>query len=141
MASTYSIKIDADKKIVTAKLAGFFSPQEVAEFARDEQAAARSLGCRSGEFGLLICTHGGQAQAQDVIGAFQGLMHDLPLKAGRIAFVSESALLNLQLRRMIPADRARVFGDVEEATKWVAQGLAFNAAGSADSVDRDRKSF
>ena len=119
----YSITVDHGRRIVCAKLSGFFSEEEVAAFARDEQAAAASLGCKSGEFGLLLQTPGGILQSQDVVTAFQRLLTDLPLKAGRVAIVSESALLKMQLRRIMATDRSGVFDTVVEALAWIGEGL------------------
>lgn len=124
----YRITVDAEARIVRAELSGFFSPEEVAAFARDEQAAAQSLGCGSGRFGLLIYAPDGKAQAQDVIGAFQGLLRDAPLKSGCIAMVCESAILKMQLRRIVPADRAMVFDTEAEAKAWLRAGLAARTA-------------
>ena len=120
----YSIAVDRERRIVCATMSGFFSEEEVAAFARDEQAAAASLGCPSGQFGLLIEGSGGLIQSQDVAAAFRALMADLPLKAGRIAMVTGSALLKLQLRRMITSDRAAVFDTMDEARAWIEQRLA-----------------
>jgi hypothetical protein len=119
----YTIRADAHARIVRAELSGFFSQEEVAAFARDEQAAAMSLGCGAGQFGLLICAPGGTAQAQDVIRAFQGLLQNAPLKSGCIALVCESALLKMQLRRIVPAERATVFDTEGEAIRWLKARL------------------
>ena len=119
----YTITTDASQRILTAELSGFFSLDEVAAFARDEQAAARALRRPSESFGLVLNAPDGIAQGQDVITAFAGLMRDMPLKAGRIAFASKSALLRLQVRRIIPAERAAVFEDVADATEWVRAEL------------------
>jgi hypothetical protein len=115
----YKITVDRSAHIIRADLSGFFSPAEVAAFGRDEQAAARSLGCGSGEFGLLICALEGTVQDQQVVAEFRRLLAGLPLQAGRIAFVTTSALLTLQLRRIIPADRGGLFDTVAEGLCWL----------------------
>jgi hypothetical protein len=119
----YNITVDRPRRIVCVSMSGFFSEDEVSAFARDEQAAAASLRCPSGQFGLLLDAGGGVTQSQDVIGAFQALMVDLPLKAGRIAIVSGSALLKLQLRRIMTSERTGVFDTIDDARTWIEQGL------------------
>jgi hypothetical protein len=120
----YSITVDRPRRIVCVTMSGFFSAEEVSAFARDEQAAAASLQCPSGQFGLLLQAGGGMTQSQDVVAAFQALMIDLPLKAGRIAIVSGSALLKLQLRRIMTSERTGVFDTTDDARAWIEQGLA-----------------
>lgn len=119
----YSITVDHAQRIVSARLWGFFGTEEVQAFARDEQAAAASLGCPSGTFGLLLETPGGMLQTQEVVVAFQRLLAELPLKAGRVAIVSESALLKMQLRRIMTGERTGVFDDRAAALDWIVTGL------------------
>ena len=120
----YKITVDHGRRIVRVQMSGFFDPTEVAAFARDEQAAAKSLGCPSGAFGLLLETPGAMPQSQEVVAAFRRLLSDLPLKAGRVAIVSEGALVTMQVRRIMTAERTGVFDRVEDALAWIADGLA-----------------
>lgn len=120
----YKITVGHGRRILRVELSGFFAPEEVAAFARDEQAAAKSLGCPSGTFGLLLETPGGMPQSQDVVAAFRRLLSDLPLKAGRVAIVSEGALVTMQVRRIMTAERTGVFDRVDDALAWIADGLA-----------------
>ena len=118
----YSIDVDRGRRIVRAHLSGFFTSEEVAAFAREEQAAAASL-MPGGVFGLLLDATGATAQAQDIVAAFHGLFHDLPIKAARIAVVTNSALLTIQLRRMSDPARTRVFEAVGAAAAWLGDSL------------------
>lgn len=122
-SSMYSITVDRAHRIVRAEMSGFFSPDEVAAFARDEQVAAASLGCPSGTFGLLLVAQAAVLQSQGVVASFQRLLADLPLKAGRIAVVCEGALLTMQVRRIMTAERTAVFDQPDEALAWIADGL------------------
>lgn len=119
----YSIDVDHEHRVVLAQVSGFFTAAEVVAFARDEQAAAAAL-ASEGPFGLLLEASGAAAQAQEVVSDFRALFRDLPIKAARIAIVVESALLRLQLRRMVDPARTRVFGPGEAAMAWLDESLA-----------------
>ena len=117
----YEVTTNLARSLVKAKLSGFFSVEEVQAFSRDEQAAARQVVNHSGYFNLLVEGSGGVTQAQDVIGAFNELASASTLKAQRIAIVVESALLRLQLRRVLARDQIRLFETIAEAEDWLAE--------------------
>lgn len=118
----YTIAVDHGRRIIGAHLSGFFTGDEVSAFARDEQAAAASL-VAGAPFALLLTTSGAVAQAQEIVAAFRGLARDLPVKAAQIAIVTDSALLTMQLRRIVDPARTRVFERQEEALTWLEQSL------------------
>lgn len=125
----YGIDVNPEARIVRAHLSGFFTTEEVAAFGRDEQAAAASLGAGL-SFGLLLVSTDAMAQSQDVVAAFRGLFYDLPIKATRIAVVTQSVLLTMQLRRMADPARTRVFTDQSAASRWLAE-TPYRAAAAA----------
>ncbi|MGK2909618.1 MAG: hypothetical protein ACSLE1_07435 [Sphingobium sp.] len=118
----YSISTEPKHKVIRAHLSGFFSIQEVAKFGDDVQAAARSMGCRSGEHLLYVDTSGCALQAQDVVLAFQSLIQNAPLKSSRIAIVTGSSLCRMQTRRILVRDKAIMFETGQDAEKWLLSG-------------------
>lgn len=116
--ANYAITADRRRERVRIRISGFFSVAKVEAFSRDEQAAARSLALGSGAFDLLIETPEGTTQSPEVVAAFQHIADHSPLKARRIAIVSHSTLLRLQLRR-IARGRTGIFGSTSDAEAWL----------------------
>jgi len=117
-----TVTYEPELKLIRAVMRGLLTSAEVEQFAREEQAAVRSMGVGSGEYVLLIDALGRQVQTQEVISAFQSLMLDLPLKARRIATVREGSLNRMQSRRICKVrSAAEVFDNLKEAEAWLQQ--------------------
>ncbi len=102
------------------RMRGLLTVADVEQFARDRDAAVRSIGLSSGKYLLLIETEGDQVQTQEVVGAFQLLMREGNMHARRIATVRHGALSSLQSRRIAQArGGSAVFSNLEEAEKWL----------------------
>lgn len=115
------VTTDPARKLVRAVMSEMLTVAQVAAFSRDEIAAVREMGLASGEFDLLIETHGNLVQTQDVMEAFQRLMIESPIKARRIATVRAGALSRIQSRRISKVrSSAEVFETVSEAEAWLA---------------------
>lgn len=119
-APTVSVISDRSRQLVRAALSGMLTLDDVESFYRREQQAVQEMGCRSGEFLLLVETSGNFVQSQEVMGAFQRLIAHSPVKAKRVAIVREGALSSMQTRRIAKAREAvEVFDTVEAAEAWL----------------------
>ncbi|MEG3086623.1 hypothetical protein [Sphingomonas sp. PB4P5] len=116
----FAVAADPVSAVVHIHLSGFFDHAEVACFWREEQEVARAAQARHGTYDLLIETAGGMAQGQDVLAAFHRVIVESPVKARRIVIVSESALLRLQIRRVLASDTLQVVETLAEAEAWLA---------------------
>ena len=116
----YAVAADPVSAVVRIHLSGFFDSQEVVRFWHEEQEVARAAFARHGAYDLLIETVGGGPQGQDVLDAFQRVVLESPVKARRIGIVSGSALLRMQIRRMLVSDKLQVFETTAEAEAWLA---------------------
>ena len=121
----YQVFADPISPVVHASLSGFFDTDEVQAFAREEQDAARIAITRHGFFDLLIETPGGFPQGQAALDSFKRLITSAPIKARRIVIVAASALLRLQIKRVLVSERLQVFETTAEAEAWLrAESLA-----------------
>lgn len=120
----YSIFADLERGIVRAHFTGFLDTNEVADFSREEQEAARAVTARHGCFDLMISSPDGMPQAQKVMLAFQQLIELSHLKARLIAIVAESTLLRMQIRRLLTSDHVRAFATRAEAETWLQSKAA-----------------
>ena len=116
----YTVAADPDSPLVRIHLSGFFSAEEVAGFWREEQEVARAALLEHGVYDLLIETTGGGPQGQDVLTAFNRVVTESPVKARRIVIISASALLRMQIRRVLVSDKLQVFETIPEAEAWLA---------------------
>lgn len=118
----FSISVEPERKLIRAQMSGFLSPEEVADFSRQEQAAAAAMGCRSGEFLLLVDTVDCVIQSQEVVATFMHVVTTSPLKAGRIAIVRGNSLTRMQTQRIIVLrDEAAIFATLAEAERWLLE--------------------
>ncbi|RVT41718.1 hypothetical protein [Sphingobium algorifonticola] len=118
----FDIVTEPAYKLIRATLSGFFDGATVAQFGRAVQMASAGMGCQSGEHLLLVDTTRCALQAQDVVGAFQALITDSPLKSKRIAIVTGSSLSRMQVRRILVRDQAMMFDNAADAEQWVLTG-------------------
>jgi hypothetical protein len=122
VVAVFKIAAEPASAVVRIHLSGFFDGAEVERFWHEEQNVARAALARHGAYDLLIETSGGKPQGQDVLQAFQRVVADSPVKARRIVVVSESALLRMQIKRVLSRSTLQVVGTVAEAEAWLAGG-------------------
>lgn len=114
------VTTEPERKLVRVVMSGLLTVAEVERFSRDEQAAVRAMGLRTGEFLLLVDTIGTQVHTREVTEAFQSLMLDSPLKARRIALVRMGTLAAMQSRRISTVrSYSEVFATAAEAEEWL----------------------
>ena len=120
-APTVDVTSDLSRRLVRAALSGMLTLDDVETFYRREHEAVRAMGCRSGEFVLLVETKGNIVQSKEVVEAFQRLILHAPVKAKRIAIVREGALPAMQTRRIAKVrEGIEVFETVEAAVAWLS---------------------
>jgi hypothetical protein len=120
-----TVTTEPRRKLIRAKMSGLLSLPEVQAFGEEEQAAVRSMGLQSGEFLLLVETHGETVQTQEVMFAFRELVTNSELKAKRIAIVRTGALAGIQSRRLADArSDYEVFTNTGDAEEWLFAGAA-----------------
>ena len=124
----YTVVPDPIHPLVRIHLSGFFDSAEVARFWREEQEVARAVLAQHGLYDLLIETPGGGPQGQEVLDAFRRIVTESPVKARRIAIVSGSTLLRMQIRRVFVSDTFQVFATTAEAEAWLTSLVADAAA-------------
>lgn len=115
-----TVSTEPHRKLVRARMGGLLTVEEVMDFSRREQDAARAMGLGSGEFVLLVDVAEDVVQTQEVMKTFFDLMQNSPLKARRIASVRKGALNRLQSRRLRDVrSNVEVFDDTASAEAWL----------------------
>lgn len=115
----HAISVDPKRLLVTLRLAGFMTVEDVQRIAAEEQAAVRSLGVPSGVHNFLIDARALETQAAEIVAFVQTTTDSVPLKPRRLAILARYGLNKIQARRMIGDREIGLFDDDEEALAYL----------------------
>ena len=115
----HAISVDPGRLLVTLRLAGFLTPDDVQRIAAEEQAAVQSLGVPSGTHNFLIDVRALDIQAADVIALVQHTTDAVPLKPRRLAILARYGLNKIQTRRTIGDREIGLFDTEDEALAYL----------------------
>lgn len=113
----YTIAFRPDLDLIDVRWTDLFTVAGVAAYATDLVAGFHAHGFRPG-YRLRIDMTGSAPQPRDVLDPFLRHMHAFP-KARRIAVVAQSALLKMQVRRLMTQPYLRLFEDAAPALDWL----------------------
>ena len=116
MAYSFEFIADPRRGIVEIQMSGFFAEEAVPSIAPGMADALRQLYCKPNHHMTLVDVTGCQIQSQEVVTQFQKLVTNPAFRSRRLAFVTGSSMIKMQLRRFISDDSyARIFGDHSSA--------------------------
>ncbi len=119
----HKVVVDRSHAVVSMIAEGFFGAADLQAAAVDLHAAIRSLGRRAGQHVTLYDLTALSVVPPDVLDAFARYFTDpaiAPLWARKVALVSRSPLVTLQMERVSRArDTLRLFGDRRSAMAWL----------------------
>lgn len=117
----HRITVDRSHLMVCMVASGFFTMEQLERAAADLHAAIRALGPHVGQHVTLYDYTGAKVVPGPVLERLGRYFTDAymqPLWARRVAFVTASALVSMQLVR-IQRENMRLFTDRREATNWL----------------------
>ncbi|RYY28988.1 MAG: hypothetical protein EOP62_01335 [Sphingomonadales bacterium] len=129
MNPTYTVSIDRFRKLLRVSLGGFFSVSDVVSLERDKRAALADLNCGRNQHYTLVDVSACKLQPQDVVAAFQVAIADQRFMARKIAFVTESSLARMQVRRIVQRPDADIFTTLAQAEAWLFEPIRLRAVG------------
>ena len=115
----HAISVDPRRLLVTLRLAGFLTPNDVQRIAAEEQAAVRTLGVPSGTHNFLIDARALDIQAGVIVDVVQHMTDSVPLKPRRLAIIARYGLNKIQARRMIGDREIGLFDSEDEALAYL----------------------
>jgi hypothetical protein len=116
----YKITLDVENDLVELELEGFWTESEFEIFIAEQHAALKKLRCQIGKHLLLCDLTKLNVVAQDVAAQVTtDLNSQGPRDAEWLAIVISSALLKLQMQRLLTRSNAQIFDDVEAAREWL----------------------
>ncbi|CAN5411474.1 hypothetical protein BH09PSE4_BH09PSE4_05850 [soil metagenome] len=118
----YEIEVDPRLSLLHITLGGFFSLTDVDRLITDRNIAMKRLTCGPNQHVTLVDVSGCKLQSQDVVGAFMKAIVDPRSLSRRLAFVTESSLARMQVRRMVTREGTALFENVSDAKAWLLTG-------------------
>lgn len=128
----YRLEFDPETQLVTATLAGFWTPETVAAYRAELTALLRRVGGPSRRTRLLCRSAAMAVQSTETSAAFGAITAELvQLCTGHIAIIVGSTLNRIQASRVLMHERVRVCIEEHEAMDWLtvypmADGAAEN---------------
>lgn len=120
MSAEFSIRVDPARDLVRIRMAGFFTPADVAAFVRARAEAHARLRCARNRHLTLNDVREMKIQPKDALEAFRGLLADPAHRSRRLAFVTAPTLARAQLERaLLGREDVRLFDDEREAEAWL----------------------
>jgi hypothetical protein len=116
---SYTIEIDAVRKLLRLQLIGFWTPEIAAAFVEAQQAAVRRISFQPHQHLVLADLSAFNLQSQVVVGICRDLIAKAPLPSKRLAIVGGEGLARIQIKRILVRDRMEVFSNVSSAEDWL----------------------
>ena len=125
MKASFSFSIDRAYGLVRIRMAGLFTPADIAAFLEARHSAHVELGCAPNQHITLNDLSGMKIQSQEAVAAFRDMLADPACRSRRLAFVAGRTLARNQLSRALDGrDNARFFESVAEAEAWLLDDAA-----------------
>jgi hypothetical protein len=116
----YNISIDLAKDLVHVELEGFWAESDFSKFMDELHGALTKMHCKPGAHILLCDLTKLNVMSQDIVSyVMSELNSEGPQDAKWIAIVVGTALLKLQIQRILLRPNAKIFDDVGSAHEWL----------------------
>lgn len=104
--------------LIVTTLAGFFTPGQVAVYAREAEALIARCRSAHDDYRILIDISKCAIQTQDVTAAFGRHVARVP-RSRRVAVVTRRSIIRMQIRRIVARPELAVFDQVGDALSWL----------------------
>jgi hypothetical protein len=116
----YKITLNIENDLVELELEGFWTESDFQKFIAEQHTALNKLRCQIGKHLLLCDLTKLNVVAQDVAARVATELNSQgPRDAEWLAIVISSALLKLQMQRLLTRSNAQIFDDVTAARQWL----------------------
>ena len=119
MSASFSFEIDRSRDLVRIRMAGLFTPADIAAFLDARRRAHAELGCGPNRHLTLNDVRQMKIQSQESVAAFRDMLSDPVYRSRRLAFVAAPTLARGQLLRALQNRDARCFETLEAAEAWL----------------------
>lgn len=119
MSANYHVVARPEHDLISMTLSGFFGPSDVAGFDAARRLAHARLRCAPNRHDTLVDVRNLKLQAQDVVETFREILAEPSTRSRRLAFVTGTSAIRMQLRRVIDRDAIRCFAEMPAAEAWL----------------------
>ena len=119
MSAEYSITVDPDRDLVRIRMAGFFTPEDIAAFVRARNAAHAQLTCAPNAHVTLNDIRDMKIQPQQSVDGFRAILADPLYRSRKLAFIVSPTLARTQVMRALDRREAQCFEDSWRAEAWL----------------------
>lgn len=113
----YVIDFRQDMNLLDISWTGIFTDEGLADYARDLKRQFVEQGFQPGYLLRMDLTDSA-VQTQEAVASFRSNLGDFP-KARRIAIVTPSVIVRMQVRRVMTQPYLRIFALAEPALQWL----------------------
>ena len=124
MLARYTVSAEPARDLLRIELSGFFDSAALARFDAARRAAHKELRCLPNQHVVLVDVRQLQLQTQAAIGAARAIIAAPSTRARRLAFVTGSAAIRMQVRRLSERPDIRCFERLSMAEAWLAEPAA-----------------
>lgn len=124
MTPSFAIMIQPRRNLMRVTLKGFFALSDVAALDVERRVALIKLGCLPNDHVTMVDVSDCKLQSQEVVQAFQTMLGEPRYRSRRLAFVTGSSLVRMQVRRIMNSDTAHFFETAVEAQLWLFEHQA-----------------
>lgn len=121
LKASWTVSVEPHRKLLRLTITGFFLPDDITAFVQAVSGGIAQLRpfC-GGEAHVTICdTRGVHIQSQEAVAAFSDMLAHPAARSRRLAYVSDTALAQIQIRRLTARDDAAYFHDIASAEQWL----------------------
>lgn len=122
MSASYSFDVEPRLDLVRIKMSGFFTPDDIRDFAEARRKAHAKLACGPNQHLTLNDLRGLKIQPRETVDAFREMLAAPDYRSRRLAFVVAPTLAQGQLQRALAGRTARFFEDPVMAEAWLIGG-------------------
>lgn len=118
----HSVTVDRANNLVEVKMNGFFSVEDGSWLGEDVRSAVRSLGSAVGQHLTLYDATDMTVQPTATVDAMVATFSNPTVRslwARKVAFVSKSTLLRMQIQKLLAVREIGIFEDRGAALKWL----------------------
>ncbi|HEX8555623.1 MAG TPA: hypothetical protein VF695_13020 [Sphingomonas sp.] len=128
MHAEFQFAVDVPRSLVRITLGGFFTPADIVRFAEARAKAHQQLRCGPNAHVTLVDIRGIKIQSQESVAGFAGVLASRVHRSRRIAFVVETSLARMQLKRAAGERSEGIFLTIQDAERWLFAAEADQAA-------------
>jgi hypothetical protein len=128
MNATFSFDVDVVHSLVRITLGGFFAADDIAGFAAARARAHEQLRCAPNQHVTMVDLRSIKIQSQESVAGFAAILASPVHRSRRIAFVVETSLARMQLKRAAGERADGIFLSLADAERWLLAPEAQQAA-------------